>query len=150
MVENPLKGRLAIVPKQTSLRLYRRGGGHGCSIHCQKWKKKGEKKEQLTFKSQYYTIKATRERKERGLVLGSVSGYGRGGSEGGSCGGGACAGFDVMADCRQFAAKNFHDLEGCRNISSSIDHDGLTCLACASLGESMSRGEPGWGGGVHL
>jgi hypothetical protein len=49
-----------------------------------------------------------------------------------------------MADCRQFAAKNFHDLDGCRNISSSIDHVGLTCLACAdshSMGESMSRGE---------
>ncbi len=60
-------------------------------------------------------------------------------------GGGGCVGFDVTADSRQFAAKNFHDLDGCRNISSSIDYEGLTCLACAnphSLAESMGRGEP--------
>jgi hypothetical protein len=67
----------------------------------------GEKngKEHLTFKPQNYTIKATRERKEKGLILGSVGEYGRGETGGEGCGSGAGAGFDVAADCRQFAAK---------------------------------------------
>jgi hypothetical protein len=123
------------------------GEGTGAPSMVKSGIKRGEKngKEHLTFKPQYYTIKATRERKEKGLILGSVGEYGRGETGGEGCGSGACTGFDVAADCRQFAAKNFHDLEGCRNISSSIDHDGLKCLACAnphSLGESMCRGEP--------
>jgi hypothetical protein len=50
-----------------------------------------------------------------------------------------------VGDARQFAAKNLHNTDGCCNIWSSVNHDGLACLACNphhSLVSSMSRGEP--------
>jgi hypothetical protein len=52
--------------------------------------KKGN--EQLTFKTQYYTIKATRERRDRGFCLGSVGEFARVGLEGVSGGGGGLRG----------------------------------------------------------
>jgi hypothetical protein len=55
------------------------------------------------------------------------------------------AGFDVLGDTRQFAAKNFHDTIGCRNVSTSVDHDGMVCIACLpphSYNDYLSVGEP--------
>ncbi len=54
-------------------------------------------------------------------------------------------GFDVKGDTGQYIAKNFHDTLGVRNISLSIDPDGLSCLACDhphNLRENVEAGIP--------
>jgi hypothetical protein len=111
-----------------------------------KQQEEGKKDLGPSFKPQYMAIKTSRERKEGSQTLGKIGNFSRAGG-GVSVGGGGAggAGFAVVGNTRQFAAKNFHDTDGCHNISSSVDHDGLVCLACDpphSLVSSMSRGEP--------
>jgi hypothetical protein len=54
-------------------------------------------------------------------------------------------GFDIEGDQRQFRAKNFHDARGGRNVSTSFEPEGLSCLACEtphSLAGRIEREEP--------
>jgi hypothetical protein len=54
-------------------------------------------------------------------------------------------GFDIEGDQRQFRAKNFHDARGGKNVSTSFEPEGLSCLACDtphSLSGRMEREEP--------
>ncbi len=54
-------------------------------------------------------------------------------------------GFDVKGDTRQFVAKNFHGTTGGRNISTSLDPEGLDCLVCDTrhnIGNSIEARTP--------
>jgi hypothetical protein len=94
----------------------------------------------MEFRPQYDTIRAAKIRQLNTGALGSMGGFTRV----------ADAelkihGFDVKGDTRQFVAKNFHDTKGGRNISASIDPEGLDCLVCEkkhNIGDSIEAGSP--------
>jgi hypothetical protein len=98
---------------------------------------------QSIFKQQYYVIRAQRARQSAGIELGGVGPYGRDSEKDTFLG--KEQGFEVKDDQRQFRAKNFHDARGGRNVSSSLELEGMLCLACEkqhSLSERMEREEP--------
>ncbi len=98
---------------------------------------------QPTFKQQYFVIRAQRARQSAGIELGGVGSYGRGTAKEKVTG--KEQGFEINGDQRQFRAKNFHDARGGRNVSSSLEPEGMLCLACEkqhSLNERIEREEP--------
>ncbi len=95
----------------------------------------------LGFRAQYHVIRAAKTRQVSGASLSPIAGYVRGEDSSKS----NAQGFDVEGDTRQYGAKNFHDTTGCRNISSSFENEGLTCLACTGTHdflEQIASGEP--------
>ncbi len=98
---------------------------------------------QSIFKQQYYVIRAQGARQSAGIELGGVGPYGRDSEKDILLG--KEQGFEVKGDQRQFRAKNFHDARGGRNVSSSLEPEGMLCLACEkqhSLSERIEREEP--------
>jgi hypothetical protein len=97
---------------------------------------------QSTFKQQYYVIRAQRARQSVRNDLGIVGPYGRESKKDQNIK--KEPGFDISGDQRQFRVKNFHDARGGRNVSSSLEPEGMLCLACEqqhSLSEGIEREE---------
>ncbi len=94
----------------------------------------------LEFRPQHDTIRAAKLRQINTGVLGSVGAFSRKIDDKVKK-----EGFDVKGDTRQFVAKNFHDTTGGRNISTSLDPEGLECLVCErrhNIGNSIEAGTP--------
>jgi hypothetical protein len=103
----------------------------------------GSATQNAIFKQQYFVIRAQRARQSAGTELGGVGPYGRDSAKDNVLG--IEQGFEVNGDQRQFRAKNFHDARGGRNVSSSLEPEGMLCLACEkqhSLSERIEREEP--------
>jgi hypothetical protein len=94
----------------------------------------------LEFRPQHDTIRAAKLRQINSGILGSVGGFTRKTDDKDKM-----EGFDVKGDTRQFVAKNFHDTTGGRNISTSLDPEGLECLVCEkrhNIRSSIEAGTP--------
>jgi hypothetical protein len=94
----------------------------------------------MEFRPQYDTIRAAKIRQFNTGALGSVGGFTRVADAELKM-----QGFEVKGDTRQFVAKNFHDTTGGRNISASVEPEGLDCLVCEkkhNIGESIEVGSP--------
>jgi hypothetical protein len=99
----------------------------------------------LAFKQQYNVIRAQRARQSNGTVIGNVGPFSRVNIEKKNATGINVPGFDIDGDQRQFRAKNFHDARGGKNVSTSFEPEGLSCLACDmphSLNGRLEREEP--------
>jgi hypothetical protein len=86
-------------------------------------------KKKVAFKQQYNVIRAQRARQTNGIAIGNVGPYLRVNIDQNSSTGLNVPGFDIEGDQRQFRAKNFHDARGGRNVSTSFEPEGLSCLA---------------------